>query len=97
MNNNRVKNDCIDALVRLSKIVDVEYEPNAIDDAYFLNTKKKSNLGKKTVVVKFSTKSDKDKHMSSKPKSKETERTNSVYVNDFHSRETLIYSIMQIH
>ena len=63
MNNNRVKNNCIiggqdvgekqntiDPVVRLSKAIGVEYEPNAINDAYFLNTKKKSDSGKKQLV-----------------------------------------------
>lgn len=100
LNNYRVKNDCvirglkvnegdkaIDAVMGLSKDVGVEIEPSAVEDAYFMRNY--NNDDKKTVVVKFSSKINKDKLMSSKCKLKENEKTSDVYVYDFHSKETL--------
>lgn len=102
LNDYRVKNDCVisnlkvddkvnamEAVVKLSKDVGVDFQPNAFDAAYFLKTKKQSEDGKRTVVVKFSSKMHKDQLMSSKPKLKENENTKEVYVHDFHSKETL--------
>lgn len=101
LNNERVKNNCVisglqvgdnvkpvDVIVELSKKVGVEMEVNAIEDAYIVG-KKKHPSEKKTVVVKFSSKINKDKLMSAKPKLKDHEMTKMVYVNDFHSKETL--------
>lgn len=102
LNDSMVKNDCVisnlkvddkvnamDAVVNLSKDVGVVLEPNAFDAAYFLKTKKQSEHGKKTVVVKFSSKMYKDQLMSSKSKLKDNVNTKEVYVHDFHSKETL--------
>lgn len=101
LNDNRVKNDCIisgleavdgtnavDAVVKLSKDVGIDLEPNAVEDAYFLKNKRQSNKGK-TLVVKFSSKVHKDKLMSSKSKLKEKESTSDVFVRDYHSKETM--------
>lgn len=101
LNNDRVKNDCvisgltlddnvkpIDAVVDLSKKVGLEINTNAIDDVYFVGNKKQSNE-KRTIVVKFASKLHKDKLMSAKPNLKENVLTKTVYVNDFHSKETL--------
>lgn len=108
LNDVRVKNDCVvnglevtegatavDSVIELSKSVGVNIDPQNIDEAYFIRSKKSSNRnnnvndGKKNIVVKFSSKAVKDKLMAAKPKLKENENTNNVYVNDFLSRETL--------
>lgn len=105
LNDNRVKNDCIisgldgasgvdakEAVFNLSKTVGIEFEPNAVEDAYFIRKKgrtEKKDDDKKTVVVKFSSKANKEKLMSSKSKLKEKENTNKVFVYDFLSKETL--------
>lgn len=90
MNNKGVKNDCIIGGI------DVGEKENAIDWSMsqvllmmiIFSKHRKNLILKKKTVVKFSTKSHKDK-LNSKPKLKETECTNNVYVNDVHSRETL--------
>lgn len=96
----RVKNDCIisglkvkedvnaiDAVIELSKDIGVELDSNAVEDAYFLRNKRKSDEKEKTIVVKFVSKAIKEKLMSSKSKLKEKE--SNVYINDFLSKETL--------
>lgn len=101
LNNNRVKNDCIisglkvengvkpvDAVINFSKNVGVELDCNSMEDAYFINNKRQQNE-KQTVVVKFTSKMQKEKLMGAKPKLKENENTKMVYINDFHSKEIL--------
>lgn len=101
LNDDRVKNDCIinglkvegdikavDAVVNLSKSVGVDLESSAFDNAYFLPNKNKTN-DNKTVVVKFSSKANKNKLMAAKSKLKENESTKKVFVNDYLSKETL--------
>lgn len=85
----------VDSVIELSKSVGVDIVPQNIDIAYFLCSKKVLNKNnrkedeKKSVVVKFASKSSKDKLMAAKSKLKENESTSSVFVNDFLSRETL--------
>lgn len=101
LNNERVKNNCVvsgvnfnndvsakDAVIEISKSVGVDIQKDSIDDAYFLKRKNVSNP-KQSLVVKFNTKSAKDKLMSVKPKLKNNESTKSVYVNDFLSKESM--------
>lgn len=100
LNNNRVKNDCIisglkvesgakavEAVMNLSKNVGVDLDVNSVEDAYFIKSKQQND--KQSVVVKFASKQQKDKLMGAKPKLKATESLKMVYINDFHSKETL--------
>lgn len=102
LNDYRVQNDCVirgikvdvkenamDAVVNLSKDIGVDLEPNAVNAAYFLRAKKESEDGKKSVVVKFSSKFHKERLMAAKSKLKENVSTSEVFVNDFHSKETM--------
>ncbi|XP_017469382.1 PREDICTED: uncharacterized protein LOC108361293, partial [Rhagoletis zephyria] len=102
LNDGRVKNDCIvsglkvsdgatavESVLTLTKNAGVDVQREHIEDAFFLPNNKPTN-GKKTVVVKFSNKSAKDKMMASKSKLKDNPATNSVFINDFLSKETLI-------
>lgn len=101
LNDQRVKNDCVvsgvhinndisaaDAVIQISKLVGVEITKETIDDAYFLKTKNQSNT-KKSLVVKFNSKTAKEKLMSVKSKLKNNEITKTVYVNDFLSKESM--------
>lgn len=101
LNDQRVKNDCIisgpdlnkntsavDAAIDISNKVGVDLKEEDIDEAYFLNTKRQSNL-KQSLVVKFNTRLAKEKLMAAKPKLKENVVTKSVYVNDYLSRQTM--------
>lgn len=101
LNDVRVKNDCIisglqvenntnavDAVLDLSKKIGVSFDTNCIEDAYFMKNKNQQTE-KKTVVVKFASKLNKDKLMSVKPKLRENENTKTIYVNEFLSKETL--------
>lgn len=101
LNDVRVKNDCIvnglkvedgisavDAVVNLCQAVGVDLVPQNIEEAFFIN-KRNSESQKKTVVVKCSSKANKDKLMSVKPKLKDNVETTAVYVNDFLSKETM--------
>lgn len=101
LNDFRVKNDCIisglkvdttdkavDAVIKLSKEVGVDFESNSFEDVYFIG-KKSQQSDKKTVVVKFASKVHKEKLMDAKKKLKEKDNTKMIYVNDFHSKETL--------
>lgn len=64
-------------------------EPNFVNATYFLRIKKQSEDWKKSVVVKFSSKNHKERLMASKYKLKGNESTSEVFVNDFHSMETM--------
>lgn len=101
LNNYRVKNDCIisglkvengvkaaDAVINFSKTVGVELDSNCVEDAYFIKNNRQQNE-KQSVVVKFTSKVQKEKLMGAKPKLKANEDTKMVYINDFHSKETL--------
>lgn len=101
LNGERVKNDCIisglevsvgvkpiDAVIDLSNKLGVKIEPNAVKDVYIMKPKNQANENK-TVVVKFFSKIKKDELMSAKNKLKDGESTRKIYVNDFHSKETL--------
>lgn len=102
LNDEKVKNHCIimglkpmenlsaaDAVVNLSKDIGVDIEADKIEDAYFL--KNRSKTAKNTnVIVKFNTKSTKDKLMAAKSKLKNEESSeNKVFINDLLSKETL--------
>lgn len=83
----------VDSVIKLTKDVGVDINPSNIDDAFFIRNKTVSNqVGKgikRSAIVKFSSKSAKDKLMSIKPKLKENETTRSVFVNDLLCKETL--------
>lgn len=80
----------MDSVIELSKSIGVSMGPENIAEAFFLRNRKNSSKNeKKSVIVKFSTKSCKDKLMSAKSKLKENENMSGVYVNDYLSRETL--------
>lgn len=102
LNDVRVKNDCIvsglevsneatavDTVLEFAKKAGVDVRKENIDEAYFLRNNDKASNKKKSVVVKFSSKSAKDTIMAVKPKLKDDPLMGSVYVNDFLSKETL--------
>lgn len=101
LNDQRVKNDCVvsgivvnneasaaETVIELSKTVGVEIQKETIDEAYYLRRKNLSNPTT-SLVVKFNSKSAKEKLMSVKSNLKKNETTKSIYVNDFLSKESL--------
>lgn len=102
LNEHRLKNDCVisglkvtdekmsafETIAKISENIGVKIDNNTVEDAYFLKNKNKNNENK-TVVVKFTSKMQKDKFMSSKAKLKENEDTKKIYINNFNSKETM--------
>ncbi|XP_073843989.1 uncharacterized protein [Musca autumnalis] len=101
LNDHRVKKDCIingisvqenknavETVIEISETVGVEISESNIDEAYFLK-KNNSNNKKQSLIVKFNTKSTKDKLMEAKNKLKNNDNTKQVYINDLLSKESL--------
>lgn len=101
LNDQRVKNDCViigldvkegvtaaASVIEVSKTIGVELKEENIEEAYFLKKRNITNA-KQNLVVKFNSKSTKNKLMEAKLKFKESEKTKTVYVNDFLSKESL--------
>lgn len=100
LNDQRVKNDCVvvgvnvkegatavQSLIDVTKLIGMEIKEENIENAYFMKKRNTSNA-KQNMVVKFNSKSEKDKLMDSKMKFKDNECTKSIYVNDFLSKES---------
>lgn len=100
LNDQRVKNHCIisgvttmndlsaaETVIEISGKVGVEIQAQSIEEAYFL---KKKDINKPSqIVVKFNSKTEKEKLMSAKSKFKDAENSKSIYINDFLSKESL--------
>lgn len=76
------------AVIALSETVGGQMNEENIEEAYFLK-KRNTNNKNQSLVVKFNSKSAKNKLMDAKKKLKENENTKSIYVNDFLSKESL--------
>lgn len=85
-----------DAVLKLTKEVGVVIQPESIDEAYVVkkkryqsDTNRTNQSEKQTVVVKFATKTSKDKMMSVKPILKGNESFKNIFVNDYLSKESI--------
>lgn len=101
LNDQRVKNDCIvngiktdegvtavNAVLKLSEAVGVSMNEANIEEAYFLKKRNTTNPHQ-SLVVKFSSKTSKNKLMEAKSKLKDNDNTKNVYINDFLSKESM--------
>lgn len=105
LNDNNVKNDCvingveasddekaIDVVLKIAGKIGAEIKADQVDDAYFLQNRNKDNKNaskKRSVVVKFSTKTQKQKFMAEKSKLRQSEELKTVFINDFLCRESM--------